>query len=66
MNDPLSLSVSERLYGLALIWQEANYNFAFFDRVPDLDWDASYREYLSRVISASSFCQIRLLPRCWK
>jgi len=47
-----SLSVAERVYGLSLIWQEANYNFAFFDRIPDLDWDALYREYLPQVISA--------------
>ena len=46
------LSTAERLYGLSLIWQEANYNFAFFDRVPDLDWDAKYREYIPQVIAA--------------
>lgn len=46
------LTVAERLYGLSLIWQEANYNFAYFDRVPDLDWDATYREYMARVIAA--------------
>jgi carboxyl-terminal processing protease len=46
------LSVEEKLYGLALIWQEANYNFAFFDRVPGLDWDASYREFIPQVIAA--------------
>lgn len=43
---------ADRLYGLSLIWQEANYNFAFFDRVTDLDWEACYRDYISRVISA--------------
>ena len=64
MRDPLCLSVAERLYGLSLIWQEANYNFAFFDRVPDLDWDASYREYIPRVISAEdSFAYYELLSR---
>ena len=52
MRNWVDLSVEERLYGLSLIWQEANYNFAFFDRVPDLDWDAAYREYIPRVIAA--------------
>ena len=52
MNNPASLSVAERLYGLSLIWQEANYNFAFFDRVPRLDWDAAYRDYIPQVIAA--------------
>jgi len=42
MKNSVCLSVAERLYGLSLIWQEANYNFAFFDRVPNLDWDASH------------------------
>ena len=52
MKNSICLSVTERLYGLSLIWQEANYNFAFFDRLPNLDWDASYREYVPQVISA--------------
>ena len=52
MNNLASLSVAERLYGLSLIWQEANYNFAFFDRVPELDWDAAYRDYIPQVIAA--------------
>ena len=52
MKNWVCLPVAERLYGLSLIWQEANYNFAFFDRVPDLDWDAAYREYIPRVIAA--------------
>jgi C-terminal processing protease CtpA/Prc len=54
MKNSTSLSVTERLYGLSLIWQEVNYNFAFFNRVPNLDWDASYREYISRVASAEN------------
>ena len=33
MENLVYLSVAERLYGLSLIWKEANYNFAFFDRV---------------------------------
>jgi carboxyl-terminal processing protease len=44
--------LAERLYGLSLIWQEANYNFAYFDHLPELDWGAAYREYLPRVMAA--------------
>jgi C-terminal processing protease CtpA/Prc len=51
MESSLYLSVTERLYGLSLIWQEANYNFAFFDRLPDLDWDACYQERMEEVVS---------------
>jgi C-terminal processing protease CtpA/Prc len=44
--DPLSLE--DKIFGLSMIWQEANYNFAFFDLNPDLDWDAEYRRALVR------------------
>lgn len=57
-------SVAERLYGLALIWQEANYNFVYFDHVPDLDWDAAYREFIPRVIAVDDvFSYYDLLER---
>ena len=57
-------SAAERIYGLLLIWQEANYNFAYFDRVPDLDWDAAYREYIPRVLAAEDiFSYYDLLER---
>jgi carboxyl-terminal processing protease len=46
------LSAVDRMYGLSLIWREAKYNFAFFYRVPDLDWDYAYREYIPQVIAA--------------
>jgi carboxyl-terminal processing protease len=49
-----ALSETEKIYGLSLIWQEVNYNFAFFDQVPELDWDAAYREYIPKVIEAKS------------
>jgi C-terminal processing protease CtpA/Prc len=45
--------VAERLSGLSLLWQEANYNFAFFDRVPELDWEAAYREMIPQVIATN-------------
>lgn len=33
------------------IWSEAKFNFPFFDRIPDVDWDSKAREYIPRVIS---------------
>ncbi len=57
-------SAAERLYGLSLLWQEANYNFAFFDRVPELDWNAAYREFIPQVIAADDlFTYYDLLER---
>ncbi len=46
------LTPAERVYGLSLLWQEVNYNFAFFDAVPGLDWDSVYRSFLPRVVEA--------------
>jgi len=58
------LSGTEKLYGLSLIWQEVNYNFAFFDQVPDLDWNAAYREYIPKVLETkSTYEYYRLLQR---
>jgi len=46
------LTESDRVAGLSMIWSEAKYNFANFDLVPDLDWDASYQHYLPLVAAA--------------
>ncbi len=43
------LTLVDRVEGVSRVWMEAHYNFAYFDQVPDLDWDSAYRETLSRV-----------------
>ena len=45
------LSAEERIYGFTHFWSEVKYNFAFFDQVPDLDWDAVYRNYLPIIMA---------------
>lgn len=52
--EPESLTPEQRIYGLSLFWQEANYNFAFFDRVPELDWDSAYLAFIPRVLDAAT------------
>jgi len=47
-----NLSVEDKLAGLSLIWSEAKYNFANFDLVPELDWDAEYRAMIPRVMAS--------------
>jgi C-terminal processing protease CtpA/Prc len=47
------LTEDERLAGLALLWSEVKYNFANFDLVPDLDWDAAFRRAIPGVRAAS-------------
>lgn len=49
-----ALSEDERVAGLSKLWSEAKFNFANFDLVPELDWDATYVEFLPRVRKAES------------
>lgn len=46
------LSDAEKVAGLSKIWSEAKFNFAFFDRQHNLDWDKLYVETLPKVMSA--------------
>ena len=44
-----NLSENDKIAGLSRFWMEVKYNFAFFDQVPDLNWDKLYFEYMSKV-----------------
>lgn len=62
---PLQLSEAERLAGFVRLWSEVKYNFAFFDQVPQLDWDGILLEYLPRVQQAESAEEYyRVLKQC--
>jgi len=57
-----NITEDEKIAGLTRFWAEAKYNFAWFEKVPDLDWDATYIEYLPKVrASRSTFEYYRLL-----
>ncbi|MEK6572010.1 MAG: S41 family peptidase [Bacteroidota bacterium] len=43
------LSTAERIVGLTKLYMEVKYNFANWDNVPELDWDKTFTEYLSKV-----------------
>ncbi len=47
-----TLSAEQRIMGLMTIWSEAKYNFPWFDKLTDLNWDAKVQEYLPKVIAA--------------
>jgi carboxyl-terminal processing protease len=47
-------SAAQKVWGLMQVWGTVKYNFAFFDRVPDLDWDAAVRDSIPRVVAAES------------
>jgi carboxyl-terminal processing protease len=58
------LSPDERVAVLALLWSEARYNFAYFDQVPDLDWDARFAAYVPEAQSAAGTYELyRVLQR---
>ena len=48
------LSWEEKVAGLSKLWSEVKYNFVFFARVPDVDWDSLYVAYLSKVPQTKS------------
>lgn len=50
----LALSEEEKVAGLSKLWSEARFNFPFFGRIPEVDWDATYMAYLGQVRAANS------------
>jgi carboxyl-terminal processing protease len=45
-------TAEQKLWGLMQVWAEAKYSFAFFSRVPQLDWDAAVQAAIPRVLAA--------------
>ncbi|MFX0137651.1 MAG: S41 family peptidase [Candidatus Hodarchaeota archaeon] len=59
------LTSFQRLYGFMRLWSEVKYNFAFFDKVPELNWDMILYEYLARVEQEQTTEEYyRLLQKC--
>ncbi|MCP4573511.1 MAG: hypothetical protein GY838_14230 [bacterium] len=46
-----SNTAEQKIWGLMTVWAEAKYTFPHFDNRPDLDWDATVREYLPRAMA---------------
>jgi hypothetical protein len=49
-----TLAVEEKIYGLSQLWKEASYNFAFFNQVPDLNWDSCYQAYIPKILETKN------------
>ena len=49
-----NISEDEKVAGLSLFWSEVKYNFAYFERIPDVDWNALYLAYLPKVRATQS------------
>jgi len=54
---PIELTSTERLYGLIQFWTEAKYNFAFFDKIPKVNWDKVLEEYIPLVQKEQSITE---------
>jgi carboxyl-terminal processing protease len=50
----VDLTNTQKLYGLSLLWKEAHYNFANFDKVPELNLEEAYKEYLDLALESKS------------
>jgi C-terminal processing protease CtpA/Prc len=44
-----NLTKEERVFGLVTIYCAAKQHFAYFEKVPNLDWDKAFKEYLPLV-----------------
>jgi hypothetical protein len=53
----LTIPPGDRILTLATFWSEAKYNFAFWDRVPELDWDAAFVQFSERALRVESDIQ---------
>ena len=51
---PQELPEVDRIAGFARLWSEVKYNFAFFDQVPEIDWDEILVDYLPHVQAAKT------------
>ncbi len=59
------LTPLEQVEGFVRLWSEIKYNFAFFDQVPEVDWDQMLVEYLPKVRREhTKYDYYRLLQRC--
>ncbi len=47
-----TISDEQKIYELSRIWKDAEYNFAFWDKVT-IDWDEEYKKALPRVLATS-------------
>ena len=62
---PVEMGEAERIAGFARLWSEVKYNFAFFDQVPEIDWDQILIEYIPKVQAAkTSMDYYKVLRRC--
>jgi len=66
LNSPYRKNISEeeKQAGLAKLWSEIKYNFAFFGNVPELNWDSVYLAHIPQIEKTKSTLEYyRVLQR---
>jgi carboxyl-terminal processing protease len=62
---PVELPETQRLAGFARFWSEVKFNFPFFEKVPEVNWDQVLVDYLPQVQQAKTDVEYyRVLRRC--
>jgi len=51
---PNTLSGAEKVYGLARIWQEVNYNFVYLEKINRKQWDSTFKSMITEVQSTEN------------
>ncbi|WP_084885076.1 S41 family peptidase [Vibrio sp. qd031] len=58
------LTLEDKIYGLSEFWKTACYNFVYFDKVPDLNFDDAFRSYIPKIIATTDiYSYYRLLQQ---
>ena len=47
-------TIEQKLWGLMIVWSETKYNYPFFDRIPNINWDEKVQEYIHQVIKTET------------
>jgi len=50
-------STGQKIWILMQVWAEARFNFAYFDQVPELDWDEETRNAIPKILASENIAQ---------
>ena len=44
----------EKIAGLSNLWSEVKFNFAYFDQIPEINWDSLYYAFIPKVLATTN------------
>ena len=50
-------SVEQKIWILMRVWAETRFNFAYFDQVPELDWDKEIKNAIRKILASENIVQ---------